>query len=100
MPTTKYRCTNFATCNKALEREEIEIQDGEDPICPEKDCGSRLEPVRIPGRRFPKWVFAVSAAVLVVIGLFVWLAIPATPRPNPDAAEKMLSDFYPQLPAK
>jgi hypothetical protein len=35
MPTTKYRCTNFATCNKALEREEIEIQDGEDPICPE-----------------------------------------------------------------
>jgi hypothetical protein len=100
MPTTKYRCINFAGCNKAIEREDIEIEDGEEPICSEKDCGCRLDPVHKPGApEVPKWIFAAIAVVLVAVGLSFWILHPSQ-RPNPAAADKMLSDFYPQLPPK
>jgi len=32
MPFTKYKCVNFANCDKALERDVIEIEDGEEPL--------------------------------------------------------------------
>jgi hypothetical protein len=100
MPTTKYLCTNFAGCNKAIEREVIEIEDGEEPLCPEKECGCKLEPIRKPGpMKIPKWLFAALAVVLVTVGLGFWLAHQPA-KPNPAAADKMLSDFYPQLPPK
>lgn len=100
MPTTKYRCVNFGGCNKALEREDIEIEDGQEPICPGENCGLKLEPIRKPGPpRVSKWIFAVVAAILISLGLAVWLSH-SSPNANPDAADKMLSDFYPQLPPK
>jgi osmotically-inducible protein OsmY len=85
MSTTKYLCTNFAGCNKALEREVIEIEDGEEPICPEKDCGCNLDPVKKTGPvKIPKWVFAVVAVVLLAAGLGFWLTHqPAKSNPAP-----------------
>lgn len=102
MPTTKkYRCINFGGgCNRALGHEVLEIEDGQEAICPEVDCGSKLESV-VPGKfRVPKWAYAAAAVVLLAIGIGSWITAPPKSKPNPDAAEKMLSDFYPQLPAK
>jgi hypothetical protein len=100
MPVVKYRCTNLAGgCIKALVREVIEISEGQEAICPNSDCGWKLEAISL-GVRFPKWIYAAAAAVIVVIGLSIWVAMPSPIKPKPDAAQKMLSDFYPQLPAK
>ncbi len=87
MPTTKYRCTNFAACDKALAREDIEIEDGEEPICPEKDCASTLVPIPPSTLRVPKWIFAVVAAVLIASGMGFWL-LRQSPKVNPAVAEK------------
>jgi len=100
MPVVKYRCTNIAGgCMKALEREVIEIEEGQEPVCPNSDCGWKLEAVP-QGGHIPKWVYAAVVTALVVIGLTAWLAFPSAVKPNPAAADKMLSDFYPQLPPR
>jgi osmotically-inducible protein OsmY len=78
MPVTKYRCTNFAGgCNKALEREAIEIEEGAEPLCPA--CEEKLEPVLPAG--LPKWIIPLVALVGVV-ALASWLLM-RSPKPKP-----------------
>jgi DNA-directed RNA polymerase subunit RPC12/RpoP len=96
MPAQEYKCTNFAGCDKALTKEVIEIEQGQDLVCP--GCNQEtLEPLKGPdnGRKVPLRLMAIAGAVVAVL-LLVWLFWPASP--NADLANKMLSDFYPQLP--
>jgi osmotically-inducible protein OsmY/DNA-directed RNA polymerase subunit RPC12/RpoP len=82
MATTQYKCLNFAACNKALEREVIEIEDGEELICPE--CESKLLPVKEKKPSGPpKWLIPL-VVLLCVAGLAIWLLIPS-PKPKPSA---------------
>jgi len=83
LAAAEYKCVNFAVCNKALEHEVIEIEDGEDPVCPE--CASRLEPLKPTGTGVPKWL--VPALVgLCVLGLGLWFALRPKPAPVPAPA--------------
>lgn len=61
-----------------MEREPIEIEDGEDSICPE--CQAKLDPFKAGGgRSLPKWAIPAVAA-LCLIGLALWFALrPAKP---------------------
>ena len=64
----KGQCINFGNCSKANAREMIEINLGDDFICPECD-GGLMEPP--PKKGFPsalKWI-------LIIIGMFVLLGV-------------------------
>jgi DNA-directed RNA polymerase subunit RPC12/RpoP len=65
MSTHNYKCTNLANeCEKALTREVIEIQDGEEQRCP--DCGAKLAPVKKENMGTAKKVLAGAAAACVL----------------------------------
>jgi len=95
MATKPFKCTNYADCDLALGKETIEIEDGEEPICP--GCKRKLEPsgpgvVPRPGWR--KWAILAGVVVAVVVAA-AWY-FQAT-SPHPAVAESMLTDFFPRL---
>ncbi len=97
MATTQYKCLNFASCDKALRHEVIEIEDGEEPVCPEPGCQSKLVPLKrktTPGT--PKWI--IPAMILFcVAGLAIWL-LTKSPKPKqtpPTAFNKVTSPANP-----
>ena len=62
-PVLKGQCINFGNCNNANTKEIIEINIGEDFICPE--CEGTL--VEIPGKKtFPVWAIITIAGVLLL----------------------------------
>jgi len=100
MPAKKYKCTNFANCDTALSKEVIEIEDGEDVVCPTcKQPKSLLpaeagSPKAAAGGSSPlKWVL-IGVGAVVVIAL-VWMLIPSGPKP--EVASAMMLDFFPRL---
>ena len=97
MPSKKYRCTNFAVCDKALSKEIIEIPEGGEPDCENADCRKYLVEIQESGHAkglVRKAGTAVAAlAVLGVAGYFFWPS-----SPNPAAADTMLTEFFPNLP--
>jgi uncharacterized paraquat-inducible protein A len=98
MATTKYRCTDYGGCDKALQHEVIEIEVGEEALCPE--CKNKLQLLIPPSRSgLTRWIYAAVATVLLALGVSLWL-VHSSPKPDPVDADKMLSEFYPQLPAK
>jgi len=61
----KGKCMNFGNCNKANTKEIIEVNIGEDFICPE--CEGPL--IDILGKKpFPVWIIIVIAIILVLCG--------------------------------
>jgi osmotically-inducible protein OsmY len=80
MAVTQYKCTNFAECDKALGREVIEIEDGEEAICPEPECGAKLEPIKKQSVGGRSKLLLPAVALLCLIGLVVWLLIPNKPK--------------------
>jgi len=106
MAVKKYKCTNFANCDKALTKEVIEIEDGEDFSCPanESECQKKyLQPASGGGGGgstggggggIPK-VAIIGVAAVVVIGALLYFVWPASP--DPDAANAMITDFFPRL---
>ena len=62
----KGRCINFGNCSKANDREEIEVNLGDDFICPECECDlMALPPI---GGVHPslKWIFIIVGAIVVI----------------------------------
>lgn len=102
MAVKKYKCTNFANCDKALTKEVIEIEDGEEFSCPanEPECQKKfLQPAAggggsTGGGGVPKAAI-IGVAAVVLIGALLYFLWPASP--NPDAANAMITDFFPRL---
>jgi hypothetical protein len=98
MATKTYKCTNYGDCDLALQKQVIEIEEGDDDICP--GCSKKsLVPTDSKGqaagsRGVPK-VLILGVLLLVVIAAG-WMLWPAAP--NPDLANSMLSEFFPKLP--
>ncbi|MDX1982855.1 MAG: hypothetical protein SFV51_21475 [Bryobacteraceae bacterium] len=102
MAAKKYKCTNFANCDKALTKDLIEIEDGEDFTCPsgESECQKKyLQAAGAGGGTgggggVPKAAIAALAGVLAIAALafFLW-----PKSPDPDLANTMIMDFFPRL---
>jgi hypothetical protein len=97
MPARKYICTNFANCDAALSKQVIEIEEGEDPVCPTCGDAKSLAPSEKSGSGggsgVPKGLLIGGAVVLLIaLGWLVW---PSGPRP--ETAQAMLEDFFPRL---
>ena len=95
MAAKKYTCTNFANCDAALSKQVIEIEDGEDVVCPSCTGAKTLVPERGgagKGGGPPKGVL-IGAGALVVVVVLGWMLWPDAPR-DPAA---MLTDFFPRL---
>ncbi len=96
MAKTEYRCIQYGECEKADAREVIALDPGEEPICPNSDCGKPLTKadngVR-GGGGVNKWI-AVVAGVIALIGasFFFW------PKPTGSVdVEEALVDVWPWL---
>jgi hypothetical protein len=97
MPAKKYRCTNFANCDAALGKEVIEIEDGEDVVCPTCKAANTLEAEGgggAPGKKPPKRLLVVAAGVAGA-AILAWLLWPG--GPDPGLASSLLTDFFPRL---
>jgi hypothetical protein len=97
MPATKYLCTNFANCDAALSKSVIEIEEGEEAVCPTCKGAKTLVPAgnggSTGGGRSKRPLVIGAAAVLAI--LLVWVLWPS--GPNPDLATSMMTDFFPRL---
>jgi hypothetical protein len=74
MPVRKGTCINFGPCPKADGHAVIEIQEGEEFICPFPGCRKPLQPLMTP-RRGPKPGVIIAGclgALIVVIGVAIW----------------------------
>jgi len=95
MPAKKYTCTNFANCDAALSKQVIEIEEGEEVVCPSCSGAKTLVPQGAgagKGGGPPKGVW-IAAGVLVVVMVLGWMLWPEAPR-DPAA---MLTEFFPRL---
>ena len=101
MVNITYRCTQYGECEKADNREPITIQPGEEPICPNPDCGKPLTrdasneggPISLPP---PKLIVALVA--VVVIGVATYFFWPHRSGPARAAGvEDSLADVWPWL---
>jgi hypothetical protein len=101
MAAKKYVCTNFANCDAALSKQVIEIEDGEDPVCPACGKPNTLVPaggVKSGGGNktggLPKSIL-IAVAALILLGIIGFLLWPKPP--NPELANSMIADFFPRL---
>ncbi|GHT72451.1 hypothetical protein AGMMS50262_01160 [Bacteroidia bacterium] len=62
----KYQCINFGNCAKADAKEVIEVNSGDEPVCPEPGCESRL--IEIPPKKFPLKLVLIIAGIVIVLG--------------------------------
>src|SRR5712691_7150799 len=96
MPSRKYTCTNLANCDKALSKEVIELEDGDDQVCPE--CKSKVVVATTrngtPNGTKKKLIF--GAVGVLVVGLGTYLLWPS--GPTPEQVDPMLTEYYPTLP--
>jgi hypothetical protein len=70
----KGQCVNFRHCSKADSHEVIEVNLGDDFICPNPECEGSL--IDLPQKRkFPWWIVIVIVGVLA-IGAGVYFSVP------------------------
>jgi hypothetical protein len=75
----KYKCINYGNCKKADTKEVIEVNWGDDFICPE--CESNLQEVSSPLLPVLKLILIIAGIVVLGVGSFFLLA--TKPNPNP-----------------
>lgn len=95
MAAKTYRCTNFGDCDLALNKEAIEIEEGDDLLCP--SCSkTSLAPAdaKAAGRKGIGLKVAAAAVVLVAVAA-AWALWPSR---NPELANTLLSEFFTKLP--
>ena len=97
MATKTYRCTNYGDCDLALNKEPVEIEDGDDVICPGCSKNSLVAAdAAKPGAKKGAGVkLAFIGAAVVLLVVLVWVFWPSE---NPQLANTMLSEFFPKLP--
>jgi hypothetical protein len=97
MAANKYTCTNFANCDAALSKEVIEIEDGEDVICPSCKQPKSLVPVGSagPAKGGKRKGLLIGGIAVVAVAMLVWMLWPSSPKP--DLAASMLTDFFTRL---
>jgi|SRR5690242_13770302 hypothetical protein len=97
MPVNKYNCTNFANCDAALSKEVIEIEDGEEVVCPTCKQPKTLAPLGSsgPAKGGRRKGLLVGGIVVVAAVMLVWMLWPSPPRP--ELASSMLTDFFTRL---
>jgi hypothetical protein len=95
MAAKKYTCTNFANCDAALSKQVIEIEDGEEVVCPSCTETKTLVPEGAGKRKTggPPKRALIAAAMLVALVVLGWILWPDAPR-DPAA---MLTEFFPRL---
>jgi len=95
MATKTYRCTNYGDCDLALSKEPVEIEDGDDVICPgcKKNSLVAADGPKAGAKKGPGVKLVVVGAV-VLLAVLVWVFWPSE---NPELANTMLSDFFPNL---
>jgi ssDNA-binding Zn-finger/Zn-ribbon topoisomerase 1 len=98
MATKTYRCSNFGDCDLALSKEVIEIEDGEDVVCPncKKNSLVDTEAQKTGARKGSGVKLAIAGVAVVLVIILVWALWPA--KENPELANTMLSEFFPKLP--
>ena len=69
MATQRYKCTNFGNCVKADTGDFIDLQPGDNPVCP--ICGKPLTFVPTAARRSPVGGL-VALIVLLLLALLGW----------------------------
>jgi osmotically-inducible protein OsmY len=84
MAAIKYKCVNFAGCDKALERDIIELEAGEEPVCTNPDCRMKLEPVRTKTQGPSNW-WKYGLCALILLGLGIVIFWPRSPSKRPPA---------------
>ena len=104
MSNITYRCTQYGECEKADNRELITIQPGEEPICPNLDCGKPLTKDSSNGSdghgSLPPLKLIVAIVAVVVIGAAAYFFWPHRAGPAPAASvEDSLADVWPWLKA-
>jgi hypothetical protein len=93
----KGKCVNLGGCDNALSGEIIEVQEGDEFVCPNKDCGRPLQPLGTSKTTSP-YVKAISigAAGVLIVGSLAWALWPTASHPqthiatnaSPNAAAK------------
>ena len=75
----KGQCINIGNCKKADAREIIEINIGDEFVCPE--CTGTL--VEVKSKPFPKWIIytIIAVAVLAVAGIVLFFVLSGGPTP-------------------
>jgi osmotically-inducible protein OsmY len=84
-----YRCTNFSTCNTALDRKDIEVPDGDPLLCPdcEKDLAALPKAKPLDWKRLVLFAGLAAAIALGSVG-FVISRRGALPASSPHIADK------------
>ncbi len=97
MNSTKYHCTNFAACDRALGKQVVEVAEGEEPDCENAGCRKYLIPVKegATSKGLARKVGLIAACV-AVLGGTVFFIFPSSP--NPEAANAALTEYFPELP--
>jgi hypothetical protein len=97
MATKTYRCTNYGDCDLALNKEAVEIEDGDDVICPgcSKNSLVASDAQKAGVKKGAGMKLLAGGAAVVLILVFVWIL---WPKENPALANTMLSEFFPKLP--
>ncbi len=100
MPATKYICTNYGVCERAVPGKYLESIDGTAPGCDDTNCSRYLSEVKGGGGRARggsrNRLLIALVAGLAVVGLALYLLMPT--GPDPQKAEQLLSDYFPSLP--
>jgi hypothetical protein len=101
MAKIDYRCTQYGECEKADTREIITLEPGEEPLCPEADCGKPLTKVSgtggSSGGSTPPLKLIAAAVVLILIIAAAVLFWPSGRKASPATVEDSLVDVWPWL---
>lgn len=109
MPAKTYICTNVAGgCARAFSKELINIEPGQEPDCPVKNCRENLKPAgggvekKEPaggGGSKTGLIIGILAAVLLVTAGGGFFAYREYFQPRPDQVDAELNEIFPELPA-
>ena len=98
MAAKTYRCTNYGDCDLALNKEIVEIEEGDDVVCPSCSKNSLVaaDSQGTGGGQGSLKKLVVIGAAVVVVALVVWVFWPSSP--DQDQANALLTEFFPKLP--
>lgn len=71
-------CTNFGNCPNADDRKVLTIQDGQEFVCPNPDCGKELIPTTNPTTSpdiLKRVLYALGVVVLIGLGWGIWTTL-------------------------